>query len=71
MLYDKKKKTAVQTTVFQNAHSKNAHKMSFLIQTILSAPELHRIVPQGLAGFTAGRESHPAPKTVSVFNLRL
>lgn len=39
---------------------------SFLIQTILSAPEFNRIVPKWLAGFTAGRESHPASKTVFI-----
>ena len=37
---------------------------SFLIQTVLSAPESNRIMPKWLAGYTAGRESHPASKTV-------
>jgi len=37
------------------------------IQTILSAPELHRFMPKRLAGSTAGQElkaklSHLAPK---------
>ena len=35
----------------------------FLIQTILSVPELHRILLT-LADFTADRELHPAPKAV-------
>ena len=39
-----------------------------LIQTILSVPELHRFLRlTPLADYTAGGESHPAPKT----NMRL
>ena len=39
-----------------------------LIQTILSVPESHRFLrPKPLADYTAGGESHPAPKT----NMRL
>ena len=34
------------------------------IQTILSVPELHRILRNALADFTADREFHPALKTV-------
>lgn len=33
------------------------------IQTLLSASEFHRICHLRLAGFTAGREFHPALKT--------
>jgi hypothetical protein len=35
-----------------------------LIRTVPSAPEFHRIMQAVglLAGFTAGREFHPAPK---------
>ena len=43
---------------------------SSLIQTILSAAEFHRIGSlQEFAGLTAGRESHPAPKTHSLFGI--
>lgn len=38
-----------------------------LIQTILSAPELHRIMHHVLAGCTAGEESHLAPKNPYAF----
>ena len=43
---------------------RHSARHSFLIQTILSAPESHRVMPATgrLAGFTAGGEMLPAPK---------
>ena len=39
---------------------------SSFIQTILSAPESHRIILSA-RGFTAGRESHPCPEDFVFF----
>ncbi len=57
---------------FQGARIKKEHReMPYtpsLIQTILSVPESHRFLRLApLADYTAGGESHPAPKT----NMRL
>ena len=41
-------------------------KLSSFIQTLLSASEFHRINACALAGFTAGREFHPALKIVFI-----
>jgi hypothetical protein len=56
-----RKKTPCQTQYGHNrANLRKATSSS--IQTVLSAPEFHRIMPKRLAGFTAGGELHPALK---------
>mgnify|MGYP000694974659 CR=1 FL=1 len=47
----------------QTVHKRTAVPSSS-IQTILSVLELHQILRNALADFTANREFHPAPKTL-------
>ena len=61
------RKIAFQGVRIKKEHRKMPYTPS-LIQTILSVSELHRFMRlTPLADYTAGGESHPAPKT----NMRL
>ena len=61
------RKIAFQGVRIKKEHRKMPYTPS-LIQTILSVPESHRFLRlTPLADYTAGGESHPAPKT----NMRL
>ena len=49
----------------ETGRDKMPREFSSLIQTVLSAPESHRISQEGSRAVTAGRELHPAPKKLS------
>ncbi len=58
-----------QLTKYNNA--KSTVYRSSPIQTVLSAPESHRICSEELAGFTAGREFHPSLKILLCYSFVL
>ena len=65
------RKKIARTQASGDVQRADKNRLPSFIQTLLSVPEFHRIMRGSLADCTAGREFHPALKTLSYIYIPL